>query len=116
MAKSAADAFYSHHRQGFVRVAAATPRVGTGDPAFNLDEHIALARQGDAEAVDLMVFPELSLSAYAIDDLLLQDPLQDVVKREAIALIDASADLLPILLGEALRPVARFRREHRAVR
>ena len=105
MAKSAADAFYSHHRQGFVRVAAATPRVGTGDPAFNLGEHLALARQGDDEAVDLMVFPELSLSAYAIDDLHLQDALLDGVEAAVGDLAAASANLRPVLLVGA--PVRR---------
>ena len=58
-----------------MRVAACTPWVGTADPAFNHDQHVELARKGDADAVDLMVFPELSLSAYAIDDLHLQDAL-----------------------------------------
>lgn len=105
MATSAADAFYSHHRQGFVRVAAATPRVGTGDPAFNLGEHVALAQQADAEAVDLLVFPELSLSAYAIDDLHLQDALLDAVEAAVRDLAAASVSLRPVLLVGA--PVRR---------
>lgn len=105
MAKSAADAFYSHHRQGYVRVAACTPRVGTADPAFNLVEHLALAKRGHAEAVDLMVFPELSLSAYAIDDLHLQDALLDAVEAAVRDLVEESAALRPVLLVGA--PVRR---------
>lgn len=105
MAKSAADAFYSHHRQGYVRVAACTPRVGTGDPSFNLVEHVALAKRGHAEAVDLLVFPELSLSAYAIDDLHLQDALLDGVEAAVRDLAAASAALRPVLLVGA--PVRR---------
>ena len=102
---AAADAFYSHHRQGFVRVAACTPRVGTADPAFNLDQHVELAVKGDAEAVDLMVFPELSLSAYAIDDLHLQDALLDGVEKAVADLARASETLRPVLLVGA--PVRR---------
>ena len=72
--------FFSHHAQGFVRVAACTPRVAVADPAANLKEALDLARQGDAEDCALMVFPELSLSAYAIDDLLLPDTLVQAVE------------------------------------
>ena len=61
--------FHSARTHGFVRVAAATPVVHTGDPVANADEHIALIKQAAERGVDLIVFPELSLSAYAIDDL-----------------------------------------------
>jgi NAD+ synthase (glutamine-hydrolysing) len=97
--------FFSHHRQGFVRVAAATPRVRPGDPAFNVAETIALAREGDAQACDLIVFPELGLSAYAIDDLLLQDALLDAVEAAIGELVAASRELKPVLLVGA--PVRR---------
>ena len=76
-----ASPFFSLHRQGFVRVAACTPRIAVGDPARNAEETLELLREGDARNVDLMLFPELGLSAYAIDDLLLQDALLDGVER-----------------------------------
>ncbi|RZJ41559.1 MAG: NAD(+) synthase, partial [Brevundimonas sp.] len=66
------SAFHSPATHGFVRVAAATPVVHTADPVANAEEHIALIRQAGAQGVDLIVFPELSLSGYAIDDLLMQ--------------------------------------------
>jgi NAD+ synthase (glutamine-hydrolysing) len=90
--------FYSLHRQGFVRVAACTPRVSVGDPAANLAATLELARQGDAEGCDLMVFPELNLSAYAIDDLLLQDALLDEVEAAIADLAEASKSLRPVLV------------------
>jgi NAD+ synthase (glutamine-hydrolysing) len=102
---AAAHPFFSHHRQGFVRVAAATPRVKPGDPAFNVAETIALAREGDAQGCDLIVFPELGLSAYAIDDLLLQDALLDAVEAAIGELVAASQDIRPVLLVGA--PVRR---------
>ena len=43
-------AFYSIHRHGFVRVAVCAPRVMTADPAGNVVETLALAREGDAAA------------------------------------------------------------------
>src|SRR5205807_8614996 len=42
---------------------------------------LALMREGETRHADLMLFPELSLSAYAIDDLLLQDALLDGVEE-----------------------------------
>ncbi len=91
-------AFYSIHAQGFVRVAACTPRVMTGDPAFNAAETLALAREGHARDCDLMLFPELGISAYAIDDLLLQDALLRRVDAEIARLVEASKTLAPVLL------------------
>ena len=61
--------FFSLHRQGFVRVAACTPRVHVGDPASNAHETLSAMRDGDSRNADLMLFPELGISAYAIDDL-----------------------------------------------
>ena len=65
-----------------MRVAAATPVVHTADPVANADEHIALIAEAGEQGVDLLVFPELSLTGYAIDDLLMQDALLDEVERQ----------------------------------
>ncbi len=97
-------AFYSIHSHGFVRTAVCTPRVGVGDPGFNAAETLEMAREGHAQGVDLMVFPELGLSAYAIDDLFLQDALLQRVEDELAGLAKASAALKPVLLvGAPLR-------------
>ncbi|WP_296818766.1 NAD(+) synthase [Brevundimonas sp.] len=79
--------FFSPSTHGFVRVAAATPVVHTADPAANGAEHARLIRQAADEGCDLIVFPELSLSAYAIDDLLLQDALLDEVEQQVAELV-----------------------------
>ena len=96
--------FASLHRHGLARVAAATPLVATADPARNAGATIDLARQADAEGVDLVVFPELGLSSYAIDDLLLQDALLDAAEDAVAQVRDASRELAPVLLvGAPLR-------------
>jgi NAD+ synthase (glutamine-hydrolysing) len=92
------DLFQSARQHGFVRVGAATPRVAVGDPAANVDAILELARRGDGEDCDLLVFPELCVSAYAIDDLFLQDALLDRVEAELGRLIDESAGLKPVLV------------------
>ncbi|CAO5234236.1 NAD(+) synthase [Frankia sp. AgKG'84/4] len=92
------------HRHGFARVAAATPRVRVAEPAFNAEATIALARQAHDEGVDVVVYPELGLSSYALGDLLLQDALLDAVELAVAAVCDASAELGPLLLvGAPLR-------------
>jgi NAD+ synthase (glutamine-hydrolysing) len=99
------NAFFSIQRQGFVRVAACTPRISVGDPASNADETLALLHEGEARSVDLMVFPELGISAYAIDDLLLQDALLDAVEAAIARLVEASKTLRPVFIVGA--PVRR---------
>jgi NAD+ synthase (glutamine-hydrolysing) len=91
-------AFYSIHTHGFVRAAVCTPRVLPGDPGFNAGEILRIAGEGDAQNCDLMLFPELGLSAYAIDDLLLQDALLKRVEAEIAGLAAASVDLKPVLI------------------
>jgi NAD+ synthase (glutamine-hydrolysing) len=89
---------------GMVRVAAATPLVWTAEPARNAEATVELARQADAEGVDLVVFPELGLSSYAIDDLLLQEALLDAAEDAVANVRDASRELSPVLLvGVPLR-------------
>jgi NAD+ synthase (glutamine-hydrolysing) len=99
------QAFYSIHSHGFVRAAVCTPAVRPGDPAFNAVETLRIAQQGDVESCDLMLFPELGLSAYAIDDLFLQDALLKQVEAEIAGLAAASVRLKPVLVVGA--PVAR---------
>jgi len=102
MAKT--DAFHSPTTHGFVRVAAATPVVHTADPVANADEHMALIRQAGERGVDLLVFPELSLSAYAIDDLVMQGALLDEVERQVGRLAPVTAETgVVVVIGAPLR-------------
>ena len=98
------DAFFSLHRQGLVRVATCTPRICVGEPRANAEETLALMRDGEARHVDLMLFPELGISAYAIDDLFLQDALLDSVETALVQLAEASRALRPVfIIGAPVR-------------
>ena len=72
--------FYSAYRHGFVRVAACTHHTTIADPAANAESVLRLARACHDDAVALAVFPELTLSGYSIEDILLQDALLDAVE------------------------------------
>jgi NAD+ synthase (glutamine-hydrolysing) len=96
--------FDSLYRHEFVRIGSCVPRTRTADVKANLSETIRLAHQGDAAKAALLVFPELGLSAYAIDDLLFQDALLDAVEQSIDHLVVASRDLFPVLIvGAPLR-------------
>ena len=96
--------FYSLYSHEFVRVACCVPRTRVADAAYNLAETLKLAAQGDKARAAVMVFPELGLSSYAIEDLLLQDALLDEVERSVAKVVDASRKLFPVLIvGAPLR-------------
>jgi NAD+ synthase (glutamine-hydrolysing) len=96
--------FFSPYSHEFVRLGACVPHVAVADPRQNADNVLSLLALGDKARIALMVFPELGISAYAIDDLLLQDALLDQVERQFDRLISASCDLFPVFaVGAPLR-------------
>ncbi|RLV49086.1 NAD(+) synthase [Nocardioides mangrovicus] len=96
--------FRSAYAHGFARVAACTVPVSVADPERNLAAVLDSARACHDDDVAVAVFPEMGLSGYAIDDLVLQDPLLDAVDRALADLVAASADLRPVLVvGAPLR-------------
>ncbi|MGD1109539.1 MAG: NAD(+) synthase [Mycobacterium sp.] len=96
--------FYNSYSQGFVRVAACTHHTTLGDPAANAASVLRLARVCHDEGVGVAIFPELTLSGYSVEDIVLQDLLLDDVQAAVLELVSASIDLLPVLVvGAPLR-------------
>jgi NAD+ synthase (glutamine-hydrolysing) len=96
--------FFSPYSHGFLRVGACVPHVAVADPAKNAENVLALLADGDRSRIAVMVFPELGLSAYAIDDLLLQDAVLDEVERQVDRLVAASRQLFPVfVVGAPMR-------------
>ena len=101
--------FRSAYDQGFARVAAVTLPVALADPAANAAVIIDQARSLSDDGVCLAAFPELSLTGYSIDDLLLSDVLLDEVLAAIETIRAASAGLLPaIIVGAPLRDGSRL--------
>ncbi|WP_020180040.1 NAD(+) synthase [Methylopila sp. M107] len=99
-----AHPFYSARRHGFVRVAVATPGVSVADPDRNADATLSLIERAAAQDADLVIFPELGVSGYAIDDLNLQDALLDRVELAIARLAQRSRDFACVaLVGAPLR-------------
>ena len=90
--------FLSAYRHGFTRVAACHVSVAIADPAANAQTIVEAAKQLDDDSVAVAVFPELSLTGYAIDDLVMQDVVLDGV-LEAIELIRNESEwIMPLLV------------------
>ena len=102
--KRKAPPFESIHRHGFVRVSAASPIGSAGDVTFNVDQAIALAEEAHGKGVDLLVYPELNISSYAVDDLFLQEAFLDAVEDGIARFRDSTAKLAPVcVVGAPLR-------------
>ncbi|WP_111509457.1 NAD(+) synthase [Mycobacterium kyogaense] len=96
--------FYSAYRQGFVRVAACTHHTTLADPVANAESVLRIARQCHDDNVGLAVFPELTLSGYSIEDIVMQDALLEAVDTAVGEIAAGSAALLPVLVvGAPLR-------------
>jgi NAD+ synthase (glutamine-hydrolysing) len=96
--------FRSLYSHGFVRVASAVPHVKVADPAFNAERTIVLARQAAEQHAALVIFPELGISAYAIDDLLHQRALQAGVQEGLERIVAESAALATMIVVGAPLP------------
>lgn len=90
--------FDSIYRHGYVRVAAAVPRVQIAEPAANVAQTLALARAADAQGAALVVFPELGLTAYTADDLFHQDVLLEATLAAIETVREASAALATLVV------------------
>jgi len=96
--------FRSAYAHGFARVAACTLPVSVADPATNAARVVEQASACHDDGVAVAVFPELTLSGYAIDDLVMQDALLDGVRAAIDTVVEASRDLRPVLVvGAPLR-------------
>lgn len=102
-------------KNGFVKVAAATPEVRVADVAFNTEkiiENIAAAAKNGAKAV---VFPELSVTAYTCGDLFFQTALTEQAKKAVFKIAERTADSdilavvgLPLAADDKLYNAAAF--------
>jgi NAD+ synthase (glutamine-hydrolysing) len=90
--------FGSLYTHRFVRVAAAVPHVRIAEPAFNAERVLELAGRASDAGAALVVFPELGLSGYAIDDLLHQHALAGAVLDALERIILDSVSLRPVIV------------------
>ena len=80
-------------RDGFIKVAAASPSLKVGNPSFNKDRIIKLMNEADRKGVKVLVFPELSITGYTAGDLFFQSALLESATEALLEIAEASAAL-----------------------
>ncbi len=84
-------------KDGFLRVAAATPEIRVADCRFNAENIIRLAKEADEKGASVTIFPELCITAYTCSDLFLQKTLLDGAKDALMQIVKASEELETLL-------------------
>ncbi len=96
-------------KYGFMKVASAIPAVRVGDVIFNtqkIEEQIILA---EGKGVEVITFPELSLTGYTCQDLFRQQILLEATEQSVMMLLDFTRKLdiiaivgAPVVAGDLL--------------
>ncbi|MCL2490257.1 MAG: NAD(+) synthase [Propionibacteriaceae bacterium] len=90
--------FANIYAQGFARVAARVLPVKLADPVANAASVIEDVKALSDDGVCLVAYPELSLTGCSCGDLFLQDALLGATEDAIVALVDASAELRPVII------------------
>lgn len=78
---------------GFVKVAAAVPHVQVADCFYNIQQMESLMRQASDKGVQIIAFPEMSVTAYTCLDLFAQQTLLKNAEQALLKLVSDTADL-----------------------
>ena len=102
-------------KDGFIKVAAATPEIHVADCVFNADNILKLCREANDKGVQVIGFPELCLTGYTCSDLFLHNILLDGAKEQLLRIADETKDMdmliligIPVRAGSALYNCAAF--------
>ena len=100
-------------RDGFVKVAAGTPKIRVADPVYNAGEICKGLKEAYAKGARIIVFPELCITGYTCGDLFLQELLLTRARESLEVVADATAGNdalvfvgLPLEIGHKLYNVA----------
>jgi len=100
-------------KHGFIKVAAAIPEVRVANCSWNADQMIRLIQEADKKNVEILAFPELSVTAYTCGDLFFQQSLLQQAEMALQQLLLSSSDSrmiviagMPFRVGQQLFNVA----------
>ena len=80
-------------KDGFIKIACATPDIKVADCQYNADMIIELIIKAHSKGVKIICFPELSVTGYTCGDLFLQDALLNSAKSELVRIIKETEKL-----------------------
>lgn len=94
---------------GFIKVASAVPSVKVSDCKYNVEQIEQQIILAEGQGVEIIVFPELSLTGYTCQDLFRQNLLLETTESAMLMLLDFTRQLniisivgLPIAVGDLL--------------
>ena len=94
---------------GFINVAAAVPSVRVADCEYNIQQIESLIAKAEGQGVEIIVFPELSVTGYSCQDLFRQTLLLEQAETAVMMLLDFTRDLdiiaivgVPVVVGGML--------------
>ena len=80
-------------RDGFVKVAAGTPKIRVADCRYNAEQIFTLMREADKQGVKVLALPELCLTGYTCGDLFLQSTLLKGAEEGLRTILEATKNL-----------------------
>ena len=80
-------------KDGFVKVAAGTPKIRVADCRYNAEQIFTLMREADKQGVKVLALPELCLTGYTCGDLFFQDTLLRGAEEGLQTILDATKNL-----------------------
>ncbi len=96
-------------QNGFVKVASAIPSVKVANCQYNLQQIENIIADAECKGVEIIVFPELSVTGYTCQDLFRQRMLLDEAERSVAELLELSRELdiicivgTPVVAGDLL--------------
>lgn len=94
---------------GFIKVASAVPSVKVADCEYNVQQIENIIAQVEGKGVEVIVFPELSITGYTCQDLFRQSLLLEQAETSVLMLLDFTRNLdivcivgLPVVVGDVL--------------
>ncbi len=75
---------------GFIRVGSALPKCKLADCTYNKDKVIQILQQASEKQIQVLVFPELSITTYSCGDLFFQSSLLSHAKEGLASIVTAS--------------------------
>lgn len=94
---------------GFIKVASAVPSVKVADCEYNVQQIENIIAQAEGKGVEVVVFPELSITGYTCQDLFRQSLLLEQAETSVLMLLDFTRNLdivcivgLPVVVGDVL--------------
>lgn len=91
-------------KDGFIKIAVATPDIKVADCGFNARNIIKLMNEANRKGVKILCFPELCITAYTCGDLFLQESLQEGALKALSDILKASEKMnMAVALGSPIK-------------